>query len=79
MLSKSNIYRISIGTQTKLLQEQNNFRYIAAINIKFIKRNRAIISYTPKKFSTILRKVFAVLGFLVQGVGVLSIPIKEDC
>jgi hypothetical protein len=52
------------------LQEKNNFRYVAAINIKIIKRNRAIISYTPKKFSTLLRKVLAVLGFLVQGVGV---------
>jgi hypothetical protein len=63
MLSKNNIYRTSIRTQSKILQEQNNFRYIAAINIKIIKRNRAIISYTPKKFSTLLRKSFAVLGF----------------
>jgi hypothetical protein len=57
MICKSNIQRTSIRTQSKLLQEQNKFRYIAAINIKIIKKNRAIISNTPKNFSTLLRKL----------------------
>jgi hypothetical protein len=46
------------------LQEQNNFKYIATINIKIIKGNRAIISYTPKNLSTLLRKSFSCFGLL---------------
>jgi hypothetical protein len=59
-----------------MLQEQNYIIDIATINIKIIKGSRAIVSHTPKNFSTFGRKSFCNFGLFAQGVGVFSTQIK---
>jgi hypothetical protein len=58
------------------LQKQNYFRDITTINIKIIKGSRAIVSNTQIFLALLLEKVTKVLGFLAQGVGIFSTPIK---